>query len=126
MKYLDAVNFTSGNPLADPNVHFPDEIWTVDRKAAENGVFIEFELSAAFDISGVMLPRRQCIQNMCTWKYRGPECGYTGLNYYDKFDQPVGSLAQDVCAKKLSSCEVRFGVNNPLPYGGFPGVGLIR
>lgn len=125
-KYLDAINFVHGNSMADPNVHFPDEIWTVDRKSSENAIYIEFELAAAFDISGVMLPRRQCIQNMCTWKYRGPECGYTSTNYFDKFDQAVDTLEEDVCGKKLSSCELRYGANNPLPYGGFPGVGLVR
>ena len=29
----------------------------------------------------------------------------------------------DVCGKRLSSCEVRFGDNVDLPFGGFPGVG---
>jgi lambda family phage minor tail protein L len=126
-KYLDAVNYPGGvNAYADPNAHFPDESWSVDRKSSENAVFVEFELSAAFDVAGVYLPRRQCIQNLCTWRYRGAECGYTGTNYWDYSDQAVGSLALDTCGKRLSSCEKRFGVNAELPYGGFPGVGLTQ
>ncbi len=127
VKYLDAVNFAGGvNPQADPNCAFPEEIWFVDRKANENGVFIEFELSAAFDVRGVKLPRRQCIQNTCTWLYRGAECGYAGGAVADKNDAPTTDLAQDQCGKRLASCKLRFGAYAELPFGAFPGVGLIR
>jgi lambda family phage minor tail protein L len=126
-KYLDAINFPGGiNPYADPNVAFPDEVWSIDRKSAENPVFVEFELAAAFDVIGIMLPRRQCIQNTCTWKYRSAECGYTGGAAATKNDVPTADLTQDVCGKRLSSCKMRFGITGQLPYGGFPGVGLIR
>ena len=30
---------------------------------------------------------------------------------------------EDVCGKRLSSCEARFGTNVDLPFGSFPGVG---
>ena len=127
VKYLDAVNFTGGvNPTADPNCGFPDEIWFVDRKSAENGLYVEWELSAAFDVAGTMLPRRQCIQNVCTWRYRGAECGYTGGPVADRNDRPVTLLAEDDCGKRLASCKLRFGVYSELPFGAFPGVGLIR
>jgi len=33
--------------------------------------------------------------------------------------------AADVCGKRLTSCEARFGQNNPLPFGGFPGLGNL-
>lgn len=32
---------------------------------------------------------------------------------------------RDACAKTLSACRARFGANNPLPYGGFPGAAKI-
>lgn len=127
VKYLDAVNFTGGvNPSADPNCGFPDEVWFVDRKAAENGIFVEFELAAATDLAGVMLPRRQCIQNVCTWQYRSAECGYAGGAVADTNDVPTSDLASDQCGKRLSSCRLRFGNYAELPFGGMPGVGLIR
>lgn len=143
LKYIDAVNFASGiNPSADPTIRFPDEVWTIDRKSKESKTAVEFELSAAFDITGVKLPRRQFVQNSCTWRYRRwngstwvydePSCPYTGTTKFDAADNIVTDPYQDVCSKKLSSCEKRFntlvvGNEKPiLPFGGFPGVGLIR
>jgi lambda family phage minor tail protein L len=126
-KYLDAVNFTGGvNPDADPDAEFPDDIYFIEHKVNENKYMVEFELSASFDVQGVKLPRRQIIQNICPWKYRGAECGYTGTNYFDSNDVAVGSSSLDVCGKRLSSCEARFGTNAELPYGGFPAAGLIK
>lgn len=126
-KYLDAVNFQGGtNATADPTAEFPDDVFFIDRKVTENRDVVEFELAAAFDVAGVQLPRRQIIQNVCVWRYRGGECGYIGTNYFDANDDPVGSAGLDVCGKRLSSCEARFGVNNPLPFGSFPAAGLTR
>lgn len=127
VKYLDAINFPGGlNHKADPNVSFPDEIWSVDRKSSENAIFVEFELSAAFDVMGVLIPRRHCIQNTCTWAYRSAECGYAGGAVATKNDVATADLAQDKCGKRLSSCKLRFGAYAELPFGAFPGVGLMR
>ncbi|WP_252182023.1 phage minor tail protein L [Escherichia coli] len=82
-RFLDAVNFKDGNPTADPNQHFPDEMWFIEQKTLETHQVVEFELSSVFDLMGVQLPYRQIIKNTCPWKYRGPECGYTGP-YFDK------------------------------------------
>lgn len=126
-KYLDAVNFPGGvNPSADPTAEFPRDVFNVDRKASETNELVEFELSPAMDLAGVSLPRRQVIQNICPWRYRGTECGYTGTSYFDTNDTPVGTLAADSCGKRLSSCQIRFGQFAELPYGGFPAAGLIR
>ena len=125
-KYLDAVNFTSGtNATADPYAEFPREIYTVDRKVSENRAVVSFELAASFDVAGVKLPRRQIIQNICPWTYKGEGCGYTGTDYYDIDDNEVDNVAQDVCGHRLSSCKLRFGDNAEIPYGGFPSAGLI-
>lgn len=126
-KYLDAVNFPGGvNPTADATAEFARDIYYIDRKSAETRDVVTFELAAALDLAGVMLPNRQVIQNYCPWKYRGAECGYTGTSYFDTNDNSVATLAQDVCGKKLSSCRVRFGQYAQLPYGGFPAVGLLK
>lgn len=129
-KYLDAVNFPGGtNSTADPTAAMPDEIYLVDRKATENAVMIEFELAASFDCAGVMIPLRTVQQGTCPWQYRlldeSSGCSWTGTTYYDADDNPVGSAGLDVCGRRLSSCKRRFG-NSPLPFGGFPGVGLTR
>ena len=126
-KYLDAVNFPGGvNPTADPTAEFADDIYYIDRKSRETRDVIEFELAASFDLEGVNLPRRQIVQNVCPWRYRSSECGYTGTSYFDANDQSVASSTQDICGKRLSSCQARFGQNAELPFGGFPAAGLFR
>ena len=116
--------FLDGEAAADPNARFPTEIWYVDRKSNENRDLVEFELASKFDLAGVMLPQRQIIANVCQWKYRGAECGYTGSNYWNVNDQSVGTLAADVCGKRVESCKLRFGATAELPFGSFPGAGL--
>ncbi|MGZ6477655.1 MAG: phage minor tail protein L [Bdellovibrionales bacterium] len=124
--YLDAVNFAGGNPSADPDAAFPDEIFYVDRKSLENRDGVEFELACSFDLVGVQLPRRQVIQNICVWKYRGGECGYTGTNYFTGGDVATSDASADTCGKRLSSCKKRFGQTSVLPFGGFPGADLYK
>ena len=119
-KYLD------GETAADPHAKFPDEIWYVDRKAAENRDSVSFELASKFDLAGVMLPKRQIIANICQWQYRSTECGYTGTNYFDVNDNAVTGASADKCGKRLSSCKARFGATAELPFGSFPGAGLTQ
>lgn len=123
-RYLDAVNFTSGNTSADSTQSLPSEIWFIDRKAAENGQMMSFELASALDLVGVRIPGRQFIQNCCTWVYRGADCGYTGSAVADASGNPTASMSVDSCGKCLSDCKLRFGPNAILPYSGFPGAGL--
>lgn len=121
VRFLDAVNFPGGvNPDADPFQHLPDDSYFVEQKTSENRYIIEWELASAFDLFGVSLPRRQIIQNTCMWRYRGPECSYTGTTYLDANDIAT-TIENDVCGKRLSSCRLRFGDGAILPYGGFPG-----
>jgi phage-related protein len=75
-----------GQAAADPHAKFPDEIWYVDRKSNENRSVVEFELASKFDLVGVVLPRRQIIANVCQWRYRSAECGYTGPPVADAND----------------------------------------
>lgn len=120
LKYLDAVNFSQCNESADPSAYFSDDIYYIDRKVSESRAFVEFELVSSLDLSNLVLPKRQIIQNSCCWKYRSAECGYTGTNYYNKSDEQTTDSSQDVCSKRLSGCRVRFGNYAELPYGGFP------
>ena len=62
-RFLDAANFPSnvtpyGTP--DPTAEFPQEIYKIDRKAAENREIVQFELAAVFDLAGIRSPKRQC------------------------------------------------------------------
>lgn len=137
LKYLDAANFIGGiNPSADPSQEFPKEIWILDRKSIENRTVVEFELAAAIDCAGTLLPGRQIIGNQCTWAYRRwtgsafdyskAICPYAGAQSYDINGNPVASGALDVPSKQVATCcKVRFGANAPLPYGGFEAAGLV-
>ena len=94
-RFLDAVNFTGGvNPYGTPaTTEFPREVYYIDRKTVENRDVVEFELCSSFDLAGVRAPKRQCIANLCQWKYRSAECGYTGTNYFDENDTALNTTA---------------------------------
>ncbi len=130
-QYLDAVNFPGGvNPTADPDEHFPDERWFIERKSAETKDLVEFELVTAINFSNRQLPGRQIIAGTCAWivrgGYRGPYCGYNGPPVADINDNPTTDPSLDVCGGRVHSCKMRFGENEELPYGGFPAAGLVR
>lgn len=129
VRYIDGVNFTDGtNPYGTPDTSatFPSEIYYVSRKVSETRDLVEFELSASFDLAGVRAPKRQCIANLCQWVYRSAECTYSGTDYFDENDKRVTSSGSDVCGKRLSSCQARFGTAAQLPFGSFPGVGTYN
>lgn len=121
-RFLDAVNFKDGNPTADPNQHFPDEMWFIEQKTLETHQVVEFELSSVFDLMGVQLPYRQIIKNTCPWKYRGPECGYTGP-YFDKNNQQTSMSGADYCTKRYDACNARrnYFADGVIHFGGFIG-----
>jgi len=121
---------SSRNPTADPNEHFLDEIWFIERKVSETKEVVEFELTTAIDLNGEQLPGRQVIAGVCGWLirggYRGPYCGYNGPAVADANDVPTTDPARDQCGGRVNSCKLRFGADKPLPYGGFPAAGLLR
>ncbi|AUT62879.1 phage minor tail protein L [Paraburkholderia terrae] len=125
LRYLDAVNFTDGNPYADPGESFPDDVFFINQKVREDNATLELELAVAFDVEGVQLPRRQVVCNSCPWKYRGDGCGYAGGPVADVNDNPTSDASKDQCGKRLASCKLRFPTGT-MPYGGFPGAGQYR
>jgi len=54
-----------------------------------------------------MLPAELYSRTRCRWRFRGPECGYTG--------------AETECDRSLEACIAR---DNIIRYGGFPGIPL--
>jgi lambda family phage minor tail protein L len=121
----------------DPSAIFGPDIFKVDRKSSENDVYVEWELSAAIDQEGKMIPGRQVIRNTCLSRYRSFNkntgqfdytraiCPYAGNAYFDRQDNPT-TADKDAPSRTINCCELRFGKNNPLPFGGFPGVGRAR
>ena len=119
------------NPTSNPSVFFNDEVYFVNRLVTENRIVCDYELSSALELQSIKLPKRQVLANVCTWKYRGVECTYTGAGVADYFDQPLSAVTGvsvnnlgDNCSKKLSGCKLRFGTQVILPFGGFPGSSL--
>ena len=65
-RFLDAANFPSNvNPYGTPDstAEFPQEIYKIDRKAAENRDVVQFELASVFDLAGIRAPKRQCTRS---------------------------------------------------------------
>ncbi|NYU07951.1 phage minor tail protein L [Leclercia adecarboxylata] len=127
--YLDARNFAGGNPAADATQE-KLQVWYIDAKTSETNEVVEFALSSPMDLQGLMIPTRQ-LHSLCTWcirnKYRtGDGCDYAGSRYFDKNNNPVSDPSLDECNGTLSACKLRFGENNELSFGGFPGTSLIR
>ncbi|WP_426817679.1 phage minor tail protein L [Winslowiella sp. 2C04] len=128
-QYLDARNFAEGNSTADPTQE-KQQVFYIDSKSLETNQAVEFTLTSPMDLQGLMIPTRQ-LHSLCTWcirgKYRtGDGCDYAGTRYFDKNNNPVSDPSQDVCNGTLSACKLRFGDNNELPFGGFPGTSLIK
>ena len=126
-KYLD------GEELADPLAVIVADLWVVERIARETRLDVEFELVSSVDWQGQQIPNRTIYYNSCPWVYEGSvlglgggECDYTHgksgdqTNMYDVNDNVTAVPAQDRCGKRLQSCQKRYGVGSPLPFGGFP------
>lgn len=84
-RFLDSDNWQNGvNPYGPPNANakLPEDIYYIDRKTQETRVVVEFELTSVFDMANVSAPKRQAMQNLCQWKYKSKECGYSGPNEF--------------------------------------------
>lgn len=122
-KYLDAENFSQGNPTASNEAE--KQLWFIEQKTSENMEQVTFELSNPIDFEGQRIPMRQ-ISSQCHWcmmgDYRGEECGYTGAAMFTEKNEPTDNPALDKCGGRLSSCKIR---NNEGSFGGQPAANMI-
>jgi lambda family phage minor tail protein L len=146
-RWVTAATFLDDGATPDPDQHNPPDIYVVERKKAQNELYVEFELSAAIDQSGRELPGRQVVRNYCNHRYRrwdavtsafvytNATCSYAGSDstpggtespYFLQSGEPTDDPSLDSCGKQLSHCKLRFGATEPLPFRGFPGAGRIR
>ena len=121
-KFLDGINFCDGNPYEDPTQEMPETIFYVNKKLSESIEVISFELASPWDVEDLKLPRRIMSRDTCPWKYRSSTCGYIGTDYWDAIDESVDTLEEDVCGKHLTSCQLRYPGDIPLPFGGFAAI----
>lgn len=122
-KYLDAANFTEGNPQAANE--YRKQVWYVEQKTSENRSAVTFELSNPVDFEGARIPSRE-ITNYCHWavhgRYRGQECQYMGAARFTDRGMSTTDPAKDKCGGRLSDCRIR---NNEGRFGGFPSSALL-
>jgi len=121
----------------DPDAHLQPDIYVVERKLAQNKVFVEFELAAAMDQQGRKLPGRQVLRGYCGHRYRRWDaaegsfdyqqatCPYAEAAMFDRQGNVTADPAADACGKRLSDCRLRFGAA-ALPTLAFPGVARTR
>lgn len=122
-KYLDAENFSQGNPTASNEAE--NQLWFIEQKTSENMEQVTFELSNPIDFEGQRIPIRQ-ISSQCHWcmmgNYRGEECGYTGAAMFTEKNEPTDNPALDKCGGRLSSCKIR---KNEGSFGGQPAANMV-
>lgn len=128
--------FLDGMPEADPGAYVGPDTFEIEQKVSENPIFIEWKLSAAIDQQGRMIPGRQALRDTCTARYRRfrdgafdyskASCSYVGGACFDRSGKATTDKAKDVCGRRLSDCEARFGKGNPLPTWAYPGMARTR
>lgn len=118
-RFLDAVNFTLGNPKADTTQEVVTN-FIIERMVSLSSEAATFELAIPAESDGALIPSRVMLADICCWRYRGEECGYTGGPVADRFDVPTNDIKKDACSGSLTGCRARFGATAALPFGGYP------
>lgn len=129
------VRYLDGHTDAGQSIEFPRDMYVVDRILSLTKTSIQWELIAPMDLPNCKLPARQALRDCCQWIYRhwdadsnqfiyvansSQVCPYAGTGYFTKAGVAC-SAADDECGRRFSDCVLRYG-NQPLPYGGFPGL----
>ena len=132
-RYLD------GHEDGGHEIAFPADVYLIDRIMAMDKSSVQWELIAPMDLPNCKLPSRQALRDACPWIYRrynsaseafdydatDMACPYTGSACYTK-NGDATTAANDECGRRFADCVLRYGQENPLPYGGFPGLARIR
>lgn len=117
----------------NPNAAYGPDVYVIDRKSADTPELIEWEMSALIDQNGVFVGRT-VIRDTCMFRYREfnkitgqfdyskAVCPYAGNRYFDRNNNEVSTPEEDVPSRNTGCCKVRFGADQPLPFGGFPGI----
>lgn len=127
--------FLDGGTDPDTTAKYPDQVYQIERKTGQNKLMVEYQLSSPIDASGATIPGRTINRNGCPLSYRiwnatdgvfeQGKCPYAGTLLFKVNDEPTTSESEDVCGKRLNSCELRFGPV-VLPIQAMPGVAGVR
>ncbi|EHW3642440.1 phage minor tail protein L [Salmonella enterica] len=108
-KFLDAVNFVEGNPDADPEQEAVAR-YSVEQLSELTTSTATFVLASPVETDGSVFPGRIMLAEICTFDYRGEECGYNGPPVADEFDKPTADPAKDKCSHCMKGCTMRNNV----------------
>lgn len=108
-RFLDAVNFENGNPEADPEQEAVSR-YSVEQLSDLTASTATFVLSSPAETDGSVFPARIMLAEICTFDYRGEECGYNGPPVADEFDKPTADPARDKCSHCMKGCALRNNV----------------
>lgn len=56
--------FLDGQPTADPNAHYPPDIYFIQQKINHSKILLEWTLSSALYLPGLRLPKRQVLRDL--------------------------------------------------------------
>jgi lambda family phage minor tail protein L len=124
----------------DPDARFADEVFIINKKTVDDGDMVQWELIAAIDVEGVIIPGRQITRDYCSHSTRVwtgsafdltdatcPWGASPGQEQAYDVDGVATTDAAEVFSKRLNSCcKARFGDTAELPYAGWPGVARVR
>ncbi|MBH03972.1 MAG: phage minor tail protein L [Xanthomonadales bacterium] len=124
--FLDAANFTAGNPTAAPE-QLAADVFYISRRAEETDITVKFDLATPDEALQRQIPAEQVYPH-CPAIYRDIDTGCdwdpdSAGPFFDADDRPTNA-AGDRCGKRLASCRKRFG-DRPLPFMGFPAASLL-
>lgn len=128
--------YLDGRPAADPTAMRSFTQLVVEQLTLQTVESVEWRLRSPIDNTRGELPRRRMWRDVCPlryrdwnqpafdWDYTKATCPYTGAAMFDENNLPLdpGFETRDECRRNLTACKLRFGTN-PLPFGGFPGLG---
>lgn len=131
VRFLDDENFQNRNlndagrnPFgeSDPDSHYPDDIYYINKKTSENKDSITFELVSALELEDSGIPARTVLSSFCSWNYRcSVGCGYKGLAIENKEGKDLTSYPSVIYQNGVSDIDewLRFGKNGSeqLPSG---------
>lgn len=75
--------FLDNQDTSDTSAMFEEDVYIISRKKIENRIYIEFEMVTIAEANNIQIPKRQVMQNFCSWKYRGDGCGYVRMKIID-------------------------------------------
>ncbi|HGP0788159.1 TPA: phage minor tail protein L [Salmonella enterica subsp. diarizonae serovar 53:z10:z35] len=120
-KFLDAVNFTDGNPDASPEQEAVAR-YCVEQLSELTTLTATFILASPTETDGSVFPGRIMLAEICTWDYRDENCGYSGPPVADEFDKPTSDPEKDKCSHCMKGCELR---NNIASAGFFASINKL-